>query len=107
MDFTYFSFFDAFLRNKKLRYGIVLNHKQMRFELWLMGQNAEVQKRCWALLKSSKWNAGRLIMPQYSALEAVLVDAPDFDDLDAVAAEIVRNAGMLAEEITQHLKSVE
>lgn len=46
-------------------------------------------------------------MPQYSALEAVLVDAPDFDDLDAVAAEIVRNAGMLAEEITQHLKSVE
>ncbi len=44
MDFTYFPFFDPFLRSEKLRYGIVLNHQQMRFELWLMGQNVKNSK---------------------------------------------------------------
>lgn len=42
MDYTYFPFFNAFLRKKRLRFGIVLNHRQMSFELWLMGQNAQV-----------------------------------------------------------------
>lgn len=107
LDFTYFPFSDTFLRNKKLRYGIVLNHRQMRFELWLMGRNAKIQKQYWALLKSSKWNADQPTMPQYSVLEVVLVDTPDFDDLDELAAQIVRNANIFAEEITQYIKSIE
>nr|WP_260256591.1 hypothetical protein [Elizabethkingia miricola] len=32
MDFTYFPFHNEFLRERKLRFGIVLNHEKMRFE---------------------------------------------------------------------------
>ena len=45
LDYTYFPFFNQYLRNQKLRFGVVLNHEKMRFELWLMGQNADVQKK--------------------------------------------------------------
>ena len=31
MDYTYFYFFDDYLRSKKLRFGLVLNHHNMRF----------------------------------------------------------------------------
>ncbi len=106
MDFTYFPFFDTFLRSEKLRFGIVLNHKQMRFELWLMGQNSDVQKRYWALLKSSKWNENRPAMPRYSVLEVVLVEVPDFDDLDLLTAEVIKNTVVLAKEITGYIKGV-
>jgi hypothetical protein len=39
-DYSYFPFTTTdFLRTHKLRFDVVLNHTQMRFELWLMGQN--------------------------------------------------------------------
>ena len=38
-------FINEFLRERKLRFGIVLNHEKMKFELWLMGQNAGIQKK--------------------------------------------------------------
>lgn len=73
-DYTYFSFFKPFLRNHKLRFGLVLNHEKIRFELWLMGQNASVQKRHWEILKHTDWNEGVREMPRYSVLEVCLED---------------------------------
>lgn len=99
MDFTYFPFFNDFLREKKLRFGIVLNHQQMRFELWLMGQNAETQSRYWELLKATKWNKNRTTMPRYSVLEATLVENPNFNDLDSLSATIVSVCMGVAKEI--------
>ena len=104
MDFTYFSFFDTCLRERKLRFGIVLNHKKMQFELWLMGQNASVQKHYWDQLKSTKWNEGRSAMPKYSVLEATLLDNPNFDETDSLTTQIVNAAGSLASEIIQYMK---
>lgn len=60
MDYTYFYFFNNYLRALKLRFGVVLNHEKLRFELWLMGQNKDVQKQYWELLKSTKWNKNKL-----------------------------------------------
>lgn len=37
MDFTYFPLVNDFLKARKLRFGIVLNHKELCFELRLMG----------------------------------------------------------------------
>lgn len=99
MDFTYFPFFDEYLRGKKLRFGIVLNHQQMQFELWLMGQNADVQREYWDILKTSEWNQGRETMPKYSVLETVLAVKPDFNDTDALSAKIGKDAMETAEEI--------
>lgn len=79
LDYSYFSFFNRELRDKKLRYGIVLNHAKMQIELWLMGQNAKVQQAYWKTLKKSKWNAHRTAMPQYAILEVVLLDELNFD----------------------------
>ena len=106
MDFTYFPFFNDALRHKKLRFGIVLNHAEMRFELWLMGQNADVQAAYWAHLKTSVWNHGREKMPRYSVLEVVLVTHPDFEDAEALNAEISGKALRVAEEIIRYLEAL-
>lgn len=107
MDFTYFPFFDDFLRSRKLRFGIVLNHRKMRFELWLMGQNAEDQVNYWELLKNTKWNKGRSVMPRYSVLEAILIEEPDFNNLDILTAGIINHAISLTEEIQDFIKNIE
>lgn len=99
MDYTYFPFLNDYLRNKKLRFGIILNHKKMRFELWLMGQNAEIQNRYWEIVKATKWNQGVEKMPKYSVLETVLVSTPDFDDLDLLSKTIKNSAVRVIDEI--------
>ena len=40
-------FFNESLRSHKLRFGIVLNHEKLSFELRFMGQNVEIQKKYW------------------------------------------------------------
>ncbi len=107
MDFTYFPFFNDFLRSKKLRFGIVLNHQKMRFELWLMGQNAEDQVNYWELLKHTKWNKDRFVMPRYSVLEAILIEEPDFNNLDVLTDEITIRAIDIAEEIQDFIKNID
>ncbi|MBD8348259.1 MULTISPECIES: DUF7000 family protein [unclassified Dysgonomonas] len=104
MDFTYFPFFNDFLREQKLRFGIVLNHKKVRFELWLMGQNLEIQKNYWNLLKTSPWNKEQIAMPKYSVLEVILVENPDFNELDILTSKIEQEAIILVHEIIDYIK---
>ncbi len=104
LDYTYFPFFNEYLRQHKLRFGIVLNHLEMRFELWLMGQNASVQKTYWELLRDTDWNKNVMTMPQYSVLEVCLEDALDFRDKDLMTSKIFDNATSLAEKIQNFLE---
>ena len=104
MDFSYFPYSDTFLKNKELRFGIVLNHKEMRFELWLMGRNAKIQKEYWNLLKNTKWNKNKPAMPKYSIIEIILVVEPDFDKLDELTAEIVKQTDLYSNEIISYIK---
>lgn len=105
MDFTYFYFFDEYLRSEKLRFGIVLNHEKMRFEMWLMGQNQVIQNRYWNLLKTSKWNKDLQTRPKYSVLEVVLVENPDFNDLSFLTQEIEKQITPVTNEIIEYLKN--
>jgi len=107
MDYTYFYYFDAYLRERKLRFGIVLNHEKMRFELWLLGQNAEVQKRYWDLLKNTKWNEGRNTMHKYYILNQVLIENPDFNNLDILTQKIEKEVEPATNEIIEYLKNNE
>jgi hypothetical protein len=104
MDYSYFSFTNEYLRGKRLRFGIVLNHSEMRFELWLLGQNKEIQNRYWDLLKTSTWNEGRTKKPKYAELEIILVDNPDFENIDALTADIINRAVEEANEVMVYLK---
>jgi hypothetical protein len=105
MDFTYFPFFDEFLRERKLRLGMVFNHNKVRFEIWLMGQNKDIQKRYWNHLKTTKWNKARMTMPKYSVLEAVLVENPDFENLDELTHQIEIELIKVSNEIIGYLKT--
>ncbi len=57
MDYTYFYYSDDYLKHSKLKLGLVLNHLEMRFEIWLVGNTKQVQKHYWELLKDSRWNS--------------------------------------------------
>ena len=107
MDYSYFSFFNGYLRDKKLRFGIMLNHSEMRFELWLMGQNKEIQDKYWNILKASPWNQGRSTKPQYAELEIVLVDNPDFEKADELAVDIINRAVYEADKVIAFLKKLD
>lgn len=105
LDYTYFPFFNEYLRANKLRFGIVLNHKEARLELWLMGQNAEIQEKYWDLLKTSEWNKNQTAKPKYSFLEVVLESNPDFNDLDTLTLNIEKQIISLSESIIEYLQS--
>lgn len=77
MDYTYFYYSNDFLKSKNLKFGLVLNHLEMRFEIWLLGNTIPIQKKYWELLKTTKWNQGNTEMPKYSISETILVEDPD------------------------------
>ena len=93
MDMTYFSFFPDSLKSRKLKVGIVFVHKTFRFEVWLFGYNKTVQNKYWKLIKESNWNKYRIIPTTKghdSILEHVLIDNPDFSNLDNLTKQIER-----------------
>lgn len=106
LDYTYFPFSNEYLRSQKLRFGIVLNHQKMQFELWLMGQNESLQKEYWNKLKDSEWNKGISERPQYSVLEVCLNDNIDFENKNAMTKHIFEQTLLNSEDIEEYLKQI-
>ena len=95
MDMTYFSFFPESLKKRKLKVGIVFVHETFKFEVWLFGINKQVQAKYWKLFKESDWNKYHIVPTTKgydSILEYVLVDDPDFSDLDNLTKQIEKGA---------------
>lgn len=106
MDYTYFYYSNDFLKSKKLKFGLVLNHLEMRFEIWLLGNTISTQKEYWELLKTTKWNKDKTEMPTYSILETTLVEHPDFDDLNLLVEQIETQMIQASNEIMDYLKTL-
>ncbi len=106
MDYTYFYYSNDFLKRKKLKLGLVLNHSEMRFEIWLLGNTISIQKKYWDLLKESKWNKYRKEMPKYSILEAVIENKPDFDNLPLLSKKIEKKLVEQSGEIISVIKKL-
>ena len=91
MDMTYFAVTPKSLKKHGLKVAIVFLHEACRFEAWLSGVNRQVQKRYWDLFTKSNWEK-YLITQQGkdvdSIVENVLVDDPDFNDLDGLSMQI-------------------
>ncbi len=95
MDMTYFSFFPQSLKDRKLKIAIVFIHDTFRFEVWLAGYNKKIQTKYWKLLKENNWYKYRIpstIKGVDSIIEYVLVDNPDFRDLDTLTKQIEKGA---------------
>lgn len=91
MDMTYFSFFPESLKKRRLKVGIVFVHRSCRFEVWLFGYNKSVQAKYWKMFKESGWNKYQIpstINGIDSIVEGVLVEYPDFGDLDTLTKQI-------------------
>ena len=91
MDMTYFSFTPKEFKQRNLKIAIVFRHDIFRFEVWLGGYNKRVQKEYWMLFSGEDWNKYRVV-PTTEGIDAivehVLVDDPDFADLDALTQKI-------------------
>ena len=93
MDMTYFSFIPRSLKRRKLKIAIVFIHDKFRFEVWLAGNNKNVQTQYWKLIQESGWNKYRIASTTRGVdyiLDQVLVDNPDFSDLNTLTNQIER-----------------
>lgn len=106
MDMTYFSFYPKSLGHKKLKIAIVLIHRSMRFEVWLAGYNKQVQSKYWKIFKESNWNKHHIVPTTKGAdsiLEHIVVDNPDFRDLDKLTKQIEKGTLKFIEDVESFL----
>ena len=105
MDYTYFYYSNDFLKKRKLKMGLVLNHTKMQFEVWLLGQTIPIQEKYWEYFKSTKWNKNRMTKPQYSILETVLIADPNFNELGKLSKQIQDKLVFVTNEILQDIQT--
>lgn len=106
MDMTYFSIFPKSLKNRKLKIAIVFLHEAFRFEVWLSGQNRTVQAKYLNLVRESGWKKYRIPSTTKgvdSIIEYILVDNPDFRDLDALTKQIERGTLKFTKDVENFL----
>lgn len=106
MDYTYFYYTNDFLKERKLKLGLVLNHKDMRFEIWLLGQTKPIQEKYWQLFKSTRWCKGVTEKPTYSVFETVIIDTPDFNDFEKLTTKIELSLSKVSKEIISDIKKL-
>lgn len=106
MDYTYFYYSNDILKERKLKLGLVLNHTKMQFEIWLLGQTAPIQEKYWQSLKTTKWNKERATKPKYAILETVLIEKPNFNDLELLSQQIEDILLVVSREIIDDIKKV-
>ena len=91
MDMTYFPLFPESLKSKKLKIAVVFVHEAVRFELWLAANNKRIQTEYWKLFMESGWDKYHIpstIKGIDSVVEYVVVDNPDFSNLDTLTDKI-------------------
>ena len=108
MDMTYFSIFPKSLKERDLKIAIVFLHEEFRFEVWLSGKNKQVLTKYWKLITNSGWDKYKIVAPAKgidSIVESILVDNPDFDDLEALTNQIEHGTLEFIQDVENFLSS--
>ena len=108
MDMTYFSFFPDTFKRRKLKVAIVFLHEAFRFEVWLVGSNRTVQTQYWKLFIESDWNNYHIATPAKGVdaiLDHIVIDTPDFRDLDTLTKQIERGTLTFIEDVENFLST--
>ncbi len=91
MDMTYFSFSPKSIKDRGLKVAIVFVHEPFRFEVWLSGNNRDIQSKYRDLLKDSDLNNYQLTSTPRDVdyiIDHILIEDPDFGDLDSLTRQI-------------------
>ncbi len=91
MDMTYFSIIPASLKDRELKIAIVFLYDPFCFEIWLSGKNKQVLKKYWEIIRQNHWDQYKIVAPEKGIdfiVEHVLVDNPDFDNLEVLTKQI-------------------
>jgi hypothetical protein len=108
MDMTYFSFTPKSIKHRKLKIAIVFIHETCRFEVWLGGYNKQVQTKYWKLFLEKGWNKYRIVSTTKgidSIIEYVLVENPDFNDLDLLTKQIENGTSKFIKDVENYLSN--
>lgn len=107
LDMTYFSFTPESLKRRKLKVAIVFIHDTCRFEVWLGGYNKHVQKTYWKVIKKTigrKYHIPSTIKGSDSIIEYIIVDNPDFSNLDSLTKQIEKGTLTFISDIENFLE---
>jgi hypothetical protein len=106
MDMTYFSILSKSLKDRDLKIAIVFLYDAFRFEIWLSGKNKQVLAKYWKIIDKSGWDKYKVVEPVKgvdSIVEHILVDNPDFSDLDTLTKQIEQRALEFIQDIEDFL----
>lgn len=106
MDMTYFSFTPKQLADRKLKIAIVFLHEAFRFEVWLAGGNRKIQSTYWQLFAESDWHQYHLVELEKGVdaiVDHILVENPNFEDLDQLTGQIEGGTLQFVEEVSAFL----
>ena len=110
MDMSYFPIFPNLLKKRKLKIAVVLIHDTIRFEVWLVGYNKQIQTKYWKLFKENDWNKYHTPSTMKDAdyiIEYTLTDNPDFSDLDSLTTLIEKKTMNFVKDIEVFLSKHE
>lgn len=102
LDYSYFYFSDDFLKDRKLKLGVIYNHQNNCFELWLMGTIKQSQITYWNKLKSTSWNK-KETMPQWYVISVELISKPDFEDVNKITDLIIEKVPEIYSKLEKEL----
>ncbi len=110
MDITYFHFFPKSLKPRKLKIVILFIHGTFRFEVWLAGNNKKIQTKYLELFNENNWKKYHLASTTIgvdSILDHILIDSPDFRELDTLTKQIERGTLKFIKDIETFLSKQE
>lgn len=102
MDMTYFAFTPTDLKNKKLKIAVVYLHEKNVFEVWLAGNNRNIQAEYIALMGSKNigtYKLSQAIPGVDSIMESTLVEEPDFDHPEELMKKIEKKTMAFVKDI--------
>jgi len=106
---TCFSFSPESLNSRKLKVAIVFIHEKCRFEVWLAGSNKQIQKKYWKLVKEREWDKYSIptdIKGIDSIIEYIIVENPDFSDLETLTKQIERGVLKFIKDVEDYLATL-
>ncbi|WP_298504934.1 AraC family transcriptional regulator [uncultured Maribacter sp.] len=105
-SFSYFSLTTTELKKLKLKFVIILNHKELSFSICLSGQNKDIRKKYWKIFKDSNWNKYHLaesIENNLSIIDQTIVEEPNFNNRIALTEKIEKESMKFIKELKEIL----